>query len=58
VDSSDDLKAVAITRYPPALGTAIGKSQSGRDRWSPARFAADHPSHRPPEQRIEFLSDL
>jgi hypothetical protein len=58
VDSSDDLKAVAITRYPPALGTAIGKSESGRDRWSPARFAAHHPSHRPPEQRIEFLSDL
>jgi hypothetical protein len=58
VDSSDDLKTVAITRYPPALGAAIARSQSGGDRWSPARFAANHPSHRAPEQRIEFLSDL
>ena len=58
VGCEDDLRAAAITRYPPALAEAIRKASSRGGRLAPMWFVADAPSHRPVEERIEQLRDL
>jgi hypothetical protein len=58
VGSDDDVRAAALTRYPPALAAAIRKSEPRRDRLAPLWFVADGPPHRPAEEREAALLDL
>jgi hypothetical protein len=58
VDSSVDLKTVAVTRYPPALVSALEKSVPATGRFAPFYFSAIGPSHQPVDQRIAALNDL
>ena len=58
VGAHEDVAAAAITRYPPALAAAIGKSVPARGHLAPLYFAALHPCHEAPEARLASLSDL
>lgn len=58
VGYSDDVRASALTRYPPALVSAIKKAHSYKGRYATFYLVADGPSHRPPSERIEALEDL
>ena len=58
VSEADDARAVAITRYPPALAKAIEKSVPASGRFAYLWFAADGPSHAPREARLEALATL
>jgi hypothetical protein len=58
VGAPEDVRASAVTRYPPALITVLGKSTPATGRYGPLYFTADHPSHVPVPDRIAALSDL
>jgi hypothetical protein len=57
VGFSDDIRAAALTRYPPGLSSAIRKAgPTGRS--APLWFVADGPTHRAATERIDELADL
>jgi hypothetical protein len=58
VDANLDAVAVSLTRYPPALASALGKSDPRVTRYAPLWFVADAPSHQPVAERIALVSDL
>ena len=53
-----DVASASLTRYPPALASAIGKSTPRAGRFSGAWFSSEAPSHVPPAERIAALDDL
>jgi hypothetical protein len=55
---SDDVRAVALTRYPPALAAALEKAEPYPGRFASFYMVAEGPSHRPVPERIEALTDL
>lgn len=58
VGASDDVAAAAVTRYPPALISAIEKAQPRANKCAPLWFVPERPAGRDPVERIEALSDL
>lgn len=58
VGSADDVRAAALTRYPPALADAIRKCDPKVKRYAPLWFVADAPSHDPSEERVALVADL
>lgn len=58
VGGADDVRAAAVTRYPPALASAITKATPRRGRGAAFWFVADAGAHVPPAQRAEALLDL
>ena len=58
VGFEDDVHAAALTRYPPALASAIKKAKPVEDASAVLWFVGHDPSHRHPAQRIEALQDL
>ena len=58
VGYSDDVRAVALTRYPPALISAIEKAEPYRGRFAPLYMVAEGPTHRPTQERAQALNDL
>ena len=57
VGGSDDVRAAALTRYPPGLAAALTKA--GAPGASPAFwFAGDPPTHETRADRIALLEDL
>ena len=58
VGGADDAGAAAVTRYPPALASAIAKAAPVSGRWAPFWFVAEGPSHVPSTERIAALEDL
>lgn len=58
VGYSDDVRAVALTRYPPALAHAIEKAEPYEGRFGPLYLVATGPHHRPVAERIKALYDL
>ena len=53
-----DVASASLTRYPPALASAIGKSMPRAGRFAGAWFSSEAPSHVPPAERIAALDDL
>lgn len=53
-----DVRAVALTRYPPGLASALQKADGEIVRYAPLWFVADAPSHQPAAERIAAVSDL
>lgn len=58
VGSADDVAAAALTRYPPALASAVAKAEARSGRFAPFWFVALDPSHVPVEERVSALTDL
>ena len=58
VGYEDDVLAAALTRYPPALASAIAKSKPVEGSSGPFWFVAHDASHRHPTERIAALQDL
>jgi hypothetical protein len=58
VGYTDDVRAVAVTRYPPALADAVEKAEAVPGRYAPFWFVADARSHRPAEERAAAIRDL
>ena len=58
VGYEDDVLAAALTRYPPALASAIAKSKPVEGSGGPFWFVAHDASHRHPTERIAALRDL
>jgi hypothetical protein len=58
VGASDDVRACALTRFPPALAAAIEKCDARIERYAPLWFASEAPSHEPAAARIALLKDL
>lgn len=58
VGYSDDVRAAALTRYPPALISALAKADAYKGRNASFFLVAQSPSHRSVEQRIEALGEL
>ena len=58
VGFSDDVRAVALTRYPPALVAAIEKAEPYKGRFAGHYMVADGPTHRPVPERARALTDL
>jgi Zn-dependent protease with chaperone function len=58
VGFAQDAAAVALTRYPPALASAIGKGDPRSGRFEAMWFVAEGPLHDPQAVRIEMLMDL
>ena len=58
VGYEDDVHAAALTRYPPALASAIEKAKPAEGPSSPLWFVAHDVSHRHPTERIAALQDL
>lgn len=58
VGSADDVRASALTRYPPALASAIEKAAPYRGRYAGFYLVADDPSHRPAADRVTAILDL
>lgn len=58
VGYSDDVRAVALTRYPPALAAALEKATPYKGRFASHYLVADGPSHRPVPERVAALNDL
>jgi hypothetical protein len=58
VGFSDDVRAVSLTRYPPALAAAIQRAQPHKGRHPGMYLVAEGPTHRPVEERIAALADL
>jgi len=56
--TADDVRAACLTRYPPALSSAIAKAELRQDAFSPFWFAAAGPWHRAGEPRRKALSEL
>lgn len=58
VDRHVDARAAAVTRYPPALASAIEKATPRIGRRAGLSFVADAPSHTPAKERAAELRDL
>lgn len=58
VGTADDVRAAALTRYPPALAAAIVKCDPTVARYAPLWFVADAPSHDRSEDRAALVADL
>lgn len=58
VGEQDDVHVAALTRYPPALASAIAKAKPNESATAPFWFVAYGESHRHPEERIADLQDL
>jgi hypothetical protein len=58
VGVDDDVRAVALTRFPPGLAGAIAKAKPADNRYRPLWFVADGPPHRPVRERIAALQDV
>jgi hypothetical protein len=53
-----DVVAASVTRYPPALASAIGKAEPRSGRFARAWFVSGSSSHVPAEERVAALQDL
>lgn len=58
VGYDDDVRAAALTRYPPALVAALRKAESYTGRYAGFYLVADGPTHRSVDDRIAALLDL
>jgi hypothetical protein len=58
VGPHEDVAAVALTRYPPALVSALERSAEAGGGRAPLYMVARHPCHAPREDRIAVLADL
>lgn len=58
VGYDDDVRAAALTKFPPGLADALAKARPQRGRFAPLYLVADHPSHRPVSLRIAALNEL
>jgi Zn-dependent protease with chaperone function len=58
VGYADDVRAVALTRFPPALISALRKADPYRGRAAAFYLVAEGPTHRPVPERIGALVDL
>jgi hypothetical protein len=58
VGSGDDVAAAAVTRYPPALASAIEKADPRGGKCGPLWFVPDKPLGRTPAERVDALGDL
>lgn len=58
VGYADDIRAAALTRFPPALVSAIRKAESYRGRFAAFYLVAEGPTHRAVEERAAALLDL
>jgi hypothetical protein len=58
VGHAEDVRAAAVTRYPPALMSLLERAIPQTGRYGPFFFASDHPSHVGPDERIAALRDL
>jgi hypothetical protein len=58
VGYADDVRAAAVTRFPPALASAISKAEPYRGRFAAFYLVAEGPTHRPVEERSGALLDL
>jgi Zn-dependent protease with chaperone function len=58
VDVPDDVATASVTRYPPALVSALQEVAPVARPFAAFYFVADGPSHAPVEARIESLTDL
>lgn len=58
VGDVDDVRAAAVTRYPPALASAVEKASPRRGRGAAFWFVADDGMHVPPAERSKALLDL
>jgi hypothetical protein len=58
VGAADDVRAAAVTRYPPALASAISKAAPRSGRGAAFWFVADAGAHVPPADRAAALLDL
>ena len=58
VGPPEDVRAAAVTKYPPAVMAVLEKCVPATGRYGPLFFAAEHPSHVPIPERIAALSDL
>lgn len=54
----EDAAAAEVTRYPPALASAIRRAEPRRGRFAPLFLVADHPSHEARDLRLRALEDL
>lgn len=55
---SADAAAAALTRYPPALASAIAKAQPRSDRFALLWFVSSRSAQADPQSRAEMLLDL
>ncbi len=55
---SDDTLTAGVTRYPPALASAIERCEPSRGRFAALWFVAEGPSHAPSAARVSALRDL
>lgn len=58
VGDVDDVRAAAITRYPPALASAVTKASPRSGRGAAFWFVADDAMHVPAAERSKALLDL
>ena len=58
VGDIDDVRAAAVTRYPPALANAVTRASPRRGRGAAFWFVADDAMHVPPAERSRALLDL
>lgn len=58
VGYDDDVRAAALTRYPPALASAVQKAEPYRGRYGAFYFVAEGSTHRAVTERAEALLDL
>jgi hypothetical protein len=56
--TSEDVATAGLTRYPPALASAIEKCEPRSGRFAALWFVAEGPSHTPADRRISDLRDL
>lgn len=55
---SDDVRTVALTRFPPALASALEKATPHDGKFAHHYFAGVGASHRPVAERLVALMDL
>ena len=58
VGAHEDVRAVALTRYPPALASALERCREAGGWRAPLYLVARHPCHEPRDDRIAALADL
>lgn len=55
---ADDVRTAALTRFPPALASALEKAVPYEGRFARHYLVADADSHRPVAERVAALKDL
>lgn len=55
---SDDVRTAALTRFPPALASALEKAVPYQGRFARHYLVADADTHRPVAERVAALRDL